>query len=199
MGLATFVFKMQMYNNEELAISFKNLTANAELKYLLSDEDLSASDAIVAKTNNNGVDLTNNLTIQNSNNKKYLYISFRVGFGQTSASVEDIQIEHNSTATTYEQYVKDKIFIKNNDVYEEFEKKDNYKDILIAYNAQTQNILANTVTELNLTAIESNSSKLSIVNNKVIVGKDINLLDCVFNLSTWRRDNSAYLHQEKWS
>ena len=74
MGLATFVFKMQLQSNEQLAISFKNLTANAEFKYLLSDENLSTSDTIVDKTNNSGVDLTSNLIIKNISNKKYLYI-----------------------------------------------------------------------------------------------------------------------------
>ena len=124
MGLATFVFKMQLQSNEQLAISFKNLTANAEFKYLLSDENLSTSDTIVDKTNNSGVDLTSNLIIKNISNKKYLYMSFRCGLGQNSASVEDIQIEHNSVATEYETYVKDKIFVKNdNDVYEEFEEE----------------------------------------------------------------------------
>ncbi len=123
MGLATFVFKMQLQSNEQLAISFKNLTANAEFKYLLSDENLSTSDTIVDKTNNSGVDLTSNLIIKNISNKKYLYMSFRCGLGQNSASVEDIQIEHNSSVTKYEDYVKDKIFILNaNNVYEEFRK-----------------------------------------------------------------------------
>lgn len=129
MGIATFVFKMQSYNDEELAISFKNLTVNAEFKYLLSDEDLSASDTIVDKTNNSGADLTNNLIIKNISNKKYLYMSFRCGLGQNSANVEDIQIEHNNNVTKYEAYVEDKIFILNdNNVYEEFNKKV-YKEI----------------------------------------------------------------------
>jgi hypothetical protein len=124
-GIATFVFKMQLYNDEELAISFKNLTVNAEFKYLLSDENLSASDTIVDKTNSAGANITNNLIIKNISDKKYLYISFRANSGQTSASVEDIQIEHSSSVTEYEDYVEDKIFILNdNDVYEEFKKQE---------------------------------------------------------------------------
>lgn len=138
MGLATFVFKMQLQSSEQLAISFKNLTVNAEFKYLLSDEDLSTSDTIVDKTNNSGADLINNLIIKNISNKKYLYMSFRCGLGQTSASVENIQIEHNNNVTKYEDYIKEKIFILNaNDVYEEFLKKE-YKETTIGVEYETR-------------------------------------------------------------
>lgn len=64
-------------------------------------------------------------------------------------------------------------------------KMPNKKDVLIAYNAEVQNIATNSVAELNLTAIESNSDKLTVANNKVIVGKDVDYIDCTFNLSTW--------------
>lgn len=167
MGIATFVVKMQLYNDEELAISFKNLTVNAEFKYLLSDEDLSASDTIVDKTNNSGADLTNNLIIKNISNKKYLYISFRAGLGQTSASVEDIQIEHNNNVTKYEAYVEDKIFILNdNNVYEEFNKKV-YKEIETGVEFETDEIIDRKVVYKKIIdfGVMPNSTSKSVAHN----------------------------------
>lgn len=73
------------------------------------------------------------------------------------------------------------------------------KDVLIAYNAQTQSVLAGTAPNLNLTAIDSNSSKLTIANNKVKIGKNVNFVDCVFNLSTWRRNNISYVYKKEWN
>lgn len=55
----------------------------------------------------------------NPNDKtKYIRVCFNDG------TATDIQLEQGTTATTYEPYVEDKIYIKNNnDVYEEFIKK----------------------------------------------------------------------------
>lgn len=51
-------------------------------------------------------------------NTKYIRVCFNDG------TATDIQLEQGTTATTYEPYVEDKIYIKNNnDVYEEFIKK----------------------------------------------------------------------------
>lgn len=48
-------------------------------------------------------------------NTKYIRVCFNDG------TATDIQLEQGTTATTYEPYVEDKIYIKNNnDVYEEF-------------------------------------------------------------------------------
>lgn len=53
-----------------------------------------------------------------STNTKYIKVCFNDG------TATDIQLEQGTTATTYEPYVEDKIYIKNNnDVYEEFIKK----------------------------------------------------------------------------
>lgn len=53
-----------------------------------------------------------------STNTKYIRVCFNDG------TATDIQLEQGTTATTYEPYVEDKIYIKNNnDVYEEFIKK----------------------------------------------------------------------------
>lgn len=52
-------------------------------------------------------------------NTKYIRVCFNDG------TATDIQLEQGTTATTYESYVEDKIYIKNNnDVYEEFIKKE---------------------------------------------------------------------------
>lgn len=51
-------------------------------------------------------------------NTKYIRVCFNDG------TATDIQLEQGTTATTYEPYVEDKIYIKNNnDVYEEFIEK----------------------------------------------------------------------------
>ena len=53
-------------------------------------------------------------------NTKYIRVCFNDG------TATDIQLEQGTTATTYEPYVEDKIYIKNNNgVYEEFTKNDN--------------------------------------------------------------------------
>lgn len=96
-GVSTFVFKRQLENNEKLLLTFKNLTERAEFKYMLSNENLTTSSEIVEQCNLNGNDVHNNLSIKNTSNKNFLYISFRVGMGQESANVEDIRLIKNKT------------------------------------------------------------------------------------------------------
>ena len=64
---------------------------------MLSNENLTTSSEIVEQCNLNGNDVHNNLSIKNTSNKNFLYISFRVGMGQESANVEDIRLIKNKT------------------------------------------------------------------------------------------------------
>lgn len=64
------------------------------------------------------------ITITTGTNECYLYVYYYTNGDNEQEILNSIQIEQNSTATEYEEYIEPKIYVLNdNNVYEEFMKK----------------------------------------------------------------------------
>ena len=103
-----------LLKNTDYIISANVLTNNFSRIYVYTDE-------LYGPSLNAGV-IGNGLTFNTGDNTKVvigLYLNEPVV--GTTYSIESIQIEQGSTATSYEPYVGKKIYIKNdNGIYEEF-------------------------------------------------------------------------------
>ena len=85
-------------------------------------------------TTNNRYTATFTPTIQNL--QITLYATLSDSTTQVTMTISDIQLEQNSTATTFEPYIKKEILVKNgNSLYENFYNEDNYIQPTILGNA----------------------------------------------------------------
>lgn len=72
-----------------------------------------------------------NITFFTPENCKYV----RLSGNNADTQVQRLQLEQNSTATSYEAYVESQIFIKNsNEIYEEFINNNNIKELTFTKN-----------------------------------------------------------------
>lgn len=92
---------------------FKGQTESSRFKFYYKDK---------TQYSNTYLDLANaSAALSFSIPKNVCYIRFTV----TQDFLENLQVEQGSVATEYEEYGKDKIFVKNdNDIYEEFRKNE---------------------------------------------------------------------------
>ena len=111
LGVATWVYKKELKNGEILTISYQN-RVSAEFKYVLSNNDISTSDAIADLTSKSGTNISNDEIINNSLNYKYLYISFRMISGVTLGSISNIKLQKGTVATPYSEYGKGTVTIE---------------------------------------------------------------------------------------
>lgn len=76
-----------------------------ELRYCFSNQDLSTADDIINLTSSVGALVPNgNLTVNNTENAKYLYITFRTSINGQMATLVKPMLEESSTPSTYEPY-----------------------------------------------------------------------------------------------
>ena len=108
----------------------------------------------------------NSRIIMNSNSDGDLIFTIYVNWSGTSntnsATFDELQITQGSEIEEYEDYIESKIYIKNdNDVYEEFMKKEEQKSI----NYFSSNCYDNTKIEPNLT----NMQQIILKDNEIII------------------------------
>lgn len=124
---------LEIIGGRTYTISRKNTTSTTGLSLgALTTEDYPTSGVNVVdswKSGQNG----NLLTIETSKNAKYLFIGVAAGPSNIvtesvkKLAVEELQIEDNTSKSSYEKHVEDKIFIKNaNGNYDEVNRLERF-------------------------------------------------------------------------
>ena len=101
---------------------------------------------------------------------KYMRVYF---YGDYVGTIPNVQIEQGDTATPYEEYIEKEIYVKNdNGVFERFYKEPTTKNAITVYKNGMQSMTASG--EIQFDTINTRlGTQLSLENNKIIIGDDI--------------------------